>query len=65
MEIFIVILPRQSFICYSMENQTDKGYTKKLLELLTPPEKEHYSHWFRADKIVFWTKYLYNYVEKM
>jgi hypothetical protein len=48
-----------------MENQTDKGYTKKLLELLTPPEKEHYSHWFRADKIVFWTKYLYNYVEKM
>lgn len=64
MEMFIVNLTTQSFIRYAMENETDKGYNKKLLELLTPPDKERYSHWFRGDKIVFCPQNLYNYVEK-
>ena len=64
MEVFIVNLTTQSFIRYSMKNETDKGYNKKLLELLTPEDKGSYSHWFRSDKIVFCPKNLYHYVEK-
>lgn len=64
MELFIVNLTTQSFFRYSMENENDKGYNKKLLELLTPDDKENYSHWFREDKIVFCPKKLCKYVEQ-
>jgi hypothetical protein len=47
-----------------MKNETDKGYNKYLLQLLTPPDNDTYSHWFREDKIVFCPKHLYDYVEK-
>lgn len=64
MEIFIVNLTTNSFFRYFMKNEIDNGYNKKLLELLTPPDKNKCSHWFREDKIVFCSKHLYNYVEK-
>lgn len=63
-EIFIVNLNTNSFFRYSMKDEADKGYNKKLLELLTCPDGEKYSHWFREDKIVFCPKHLYKYVEK-
>ena len=64
MDIIIVNLTIRSFFRYSMKNEIDKGYNAKLLELLTPPDKDNYSHWFREDKIVFCPKHLYNYVEQ-
>lgn len=64
MVLFVVNLTTKSFFRYSMKNETDKGYNKILLQLLTPPDKDKYSHWFREDKIVFCPKHLYNYVEK-
>jgi hypothetical protein len=51
-----------------MINRKDKGYNKKLLQLLTPPNPttngNNYSHWLREDKIVFCPVHLYDYVEK-
>jgi hypothetical protein len=47
-----------------MKNETDNGYNKDLLQLLTTQENETYSHWFRSDNIVFCPKHLYEYVEK-
>ena len=64
MEILIVNFTTHSFFRYSMKHEIDKGYNVKLLELLTPPDEDIYSHWFRTDKIVFCPKHLYNYVEK-
>ena len=64
MKMFIVNLTTKSFFRYSMKNETDKGYNKYLLQLLTPPDNDTYSHWFREDKIVFCPKHLYDYVEK-
>lgn len=64
MEIIIVNLTTKSFFRYFMKNETDKEYNKKMLELLTPPDKEEYSHWFREDKIVVCPEHLYNYVNK-
>lgn len=64
MEIIIVNLTTHSFFRHSMKNEIDEGYNANLLELLTPPDKDKYSHWFREDKIVFCPKHLYNYVEQ-
>ena len=64
MEIIIVNLTVNSFFRYSIKNEIDKGYNTKLLELLTPPDKDKNSHWSRQDKIVFCPKHLYNYVEQ-
>lgn len=64
MEIFIVNLTTNAFFRYFMKNEIYKGYNTKLLELLTPPDEDKYSHWSREDKIVFCPKHLYNYVEK-
>ena len=64
MEILIVNLTTQSFFSYFMENDTDKGYNRKLMELLTPPRKQMNSHWSRNDKIVFCPTHLRTYVEK-
>jgi hypothetical protein len=64
-EIFIVNITVKSFFRYSIQNETDKGYNKKLLELLTLPNEEIFSHWLAGDKIVFCPKHLHPYVEKM
>ena len=62
MPIILNLTTREYFISNDEEHQNI--YLKKLLELLTPPDKERYSHWFRGDKIVFCPQNLYNYVEK-
>lgn len=62
--MLIVNLTTKSFFRYSMKNESDKGYNKKLLELLTAPDNETLSHWSRDDKIVFCPKNLYKYVEQ-
>lgn len=63
--MFIVNLTTNSFFRYSMQNQTDKGYNKLLLQLLTPPTKnDTVSHWSRNDKIVFCPKHLENFVQQ-
>lgn len=65
MEILIVNLTADAFFRYSVKDETDKRYNKKLLELLTPPDKkEKYSHWMREDKIVICPRHLHDYVEK-
>jgi hypothetical protein len=64
MNMLIVNLTTQSFFRYFMKNETDNGYNKDLLQLLTTQENETYSHWFRSDNIVFCPKHLYEYVEK-
>ena len=64
LEIFIVNLTVRSFFRYYKKNQTDKGYNKYLLELLTSPNEEDYSHWAKEDKIVFCPEHLRDYVNK-
>jgi hypothetical protein len=65
MELLIVNLTTESFFRYSIKNNTDIGYNKILLELLTPPDKiSTYSHWSREDNIKICPKHLHNYIEK-
>ena len=63
--IFIANTNEQSFFRYYKKNETDNGYNKLLLELLTPPgDNTKFSHWKRTDKIVFCPNNLHNYIEK-
>ena len=65
--IFIVNINENSFFRYTKKNETDLGYKKIVLELLTPPhEKTKDSHWLRTDKIVFapQKKEIYHYLER-
>ena len=63
--IFIVNLNESAFFRYNKKNETDLGYNKLLLELLTPPDKKtSESHWRRDDKIVFAPTHLHNYLER-
>ena len=64
--ILIVNINEKSFFRYNKKNETDTGYNKLLLELLTPPDKDSkISHWFRTDKIVFAPKHIESYVERV
>jgi hypothetical protein len=63
--ILIVNINEKSFFRYNKKNETDTGYNKLLLELLTPPDKKTtISHWLRTDKIVFAPKHIESYVER-
>ena len=65
MELIVVNLTTESFFRYLMINETDKGYNKILLDLLTPPnEKSKYSHWSRKDTIKICPEHLHGYVKK-
>jgi hypothetical protein len=64
-EVFIVNLNEKSFFRYLKKDETDSGYNKLLLNLLTPPNvNTKISHWMRTDKIVFAPKHLHKYVEQ-
>ena len=64
-EVFIVNLNEKSFFRYLKKDETDRGYNKLLLNLLTPPNvNTKISHWMRTDKIVFAPKHLHKYLEQ-
>lgn len=64
-EVFIVNLNEKSFFRYLKKDETDSGYNKLLLNLLTPPNvNTKISHWMRTDKIVFAPKHLHKYLEQ-
>jgi hypothetical protein len=68
--IFILNLTQETFFRYTKKNNEDKGYNKKLLDLITPPKKnilednEGLSNWERGDKIVFVPEKLMQFVER-
>jgi len=59
--IYIVNLTESAFFRYNKRNESDNGYNKALLELLSTPlymnknkqyVKSSHSHWSRADNII-------------
>jgi hypothetical protein len=69
--IFITNVTQYAFFRYNKKHESDTGYNKLLLELLTPPfeedsnKKSAYSHWDRKDKIVIAPKNTHEYVERL
>ena len=61
--IFIANVTRSTFFRYEKENESDTGYKKLLLDLLTP-QKDNISHWDRKDKIVLAPKKTFKYLER-
>jgi len=63
--IFVVNMDERAFFRYTKKSETDKGYNKIMLKLLTPPKNTSESHWKKEDKIVVAPENTHNYLERL